>query len=444
MKTSLEDISSVKKKVIIEIESKEVDGKINAAYRDLGQRAKIPGFRPGKIPRNILERRFSNEVAEDVVRDLINETLPKAITDLEIMPLGTPLLEKDALEKGQEFKYSATIEVRPSFEVDDYMGIEVEKEKNAVSEEDVAERLEQIRQANGDMKTISEDRSVQNDDYVELNYDVYEGDQSLDELKANNFLLKVGSHEFNEQFEEALVGLTKNTEKEIFAEFPADYANPKFAGKSFRFIAKVIDIKEMVVPEMNDDFAQKLGADFETLEDLKSKLKETMINQEEQRIDSELRERLLDKISATLDFEYPEVLVESELNYAFESFKQNLSQNGANLEMAGITEEKFRADFRGASEMRVKKMLILDEIARKDNVEVDDDDLQKAYEDQAAGMGMQPDMIRQYYEGRGMVDSLKEKLIGEKTLKLLVENAKILEVNGEKLKKNETAEKESE
>ena len=149
MKTSLEDISSVKKKLLIEIEAKEVDKKLNAAYRDLGKRAKISGFRPGKVPKKILERRVGDDVADDVTKDLINESFPKALQELDTMPLGTPALEKEDLKQGQDFKYSAVIEIRPQFEVKNYLGIEVEKEKSSIPEEEVEARIEQIRQAIG-------------------------------------------------------------------------------------------------------------------------------------------------------------------------------------------------------------------------------------------------------------------------------------------------------
>ncbi len=160
MKTRLEDISSVKKKLIIEIESKEVDKKINEAYRELGKKAKIPGFRPGKVPRKILERRFSDDVAEDVTRDLITESFPKALAEVDTMPLGTPSLEKETLKQSQNFQYSAVIEVRPRFELKDYLGLEVEKEKYSVTDEDVENRIEKIRQANGYMYSIEQEWAV--------------------------------------------------------------------------------------------------------------------------------------------------------------------------------------------------------------------------------------------------------------------------------------------
>lgn len=429
MKTSLEEISPVKKKLSIEIESKEVDKKLNKAYRELGKKAKIAGFRPGKVPRNILEIRFSAQVGEDVTRDLISETLPLAMQEVEIFPLGTPLLEKDLLKEGQNFKYSAVMEVRPEFVVKDYLKIEVEKEKLSISEEDVRKQLEQIREANGKLTTIDQDRPVKKDDYVVIDYEVFEQGKPLDGIKSRNFLMKVGSHEFHPGFDEALIGLHKGDETEIRVDFEKDHYHLKLAGRKVDFKVKVTEIKEMVLSELNDDFARNLGADIKDLEDLKSKVRESFIANEEKRIDKDLKKRILEKISANVDFELPQTLIESELDYAVESVKQNLTRSGSSLEKAGLSEEKLREDFKPTAKNRVKELLILGEIAKQDNIELSEEDLADSYKKIAENIGQDIETVRKYYEAKNLVGSLKEKLLEEKTLNYIVENAKILKVD---------------
>ena len=443
MKTSLEDITSVKKKLIVEIESKEVDKKLNAAYRELGKRAKIPGFRPGKVPRKILERRFEDDVLDDVTRDLINESFPKAIQELDTMPLGTPSLEKEILKQGQDFKFSAVIEVRPQFEVTDYLGLEVEKEKYSISDKDIDARIEQIQQSNGKLNVIEPERPVQKDDYVVLDYDVFEDERLLEDMKKTNFLLKLGGNEVHPQLEEGLIGLNKDDEAEIDVAFEKTYGNSELAGKNVKYKVKVNDIKELAIPELDDEFAVSLGADFKNLADLRNKMSETIENQEESRTDREMNARLLGKITDSIDFESPQILIESELDYAVKNFKQTLMQSGANMEQAGITEEKLRTDFRPASEKRVKEMLVLEEIAKKDKITVDEADLEAGFKNMAASMGQEPEIVRQYYEARGLIDSFKDKLVEEKTLNYLVENAKVLEVDRDELSENKNAEKET-
>jgi trigger factor len=429
MKTTLEDISAVKKKLLIEVESLEVDKKLDEAYRDLGKRAKIPGFRPGKVPRKILEGRFGNQVVEDVTKGLISETFPLAINEVEAFPLGPPLLEKETLKQGQSFKYSAVMEVRPQFEVKDYLGLDVEKEKFSVTEEDVRKQLEQIRESNGKLTSIEEQRPVQKNDYVILDYEGFEGDSPLEGIKSPNFLLKVGSNDFHPKFEESLIGLNKESETEIKVDFEETYRHSKLAGKSVKFKTRITDIKEMVLPDLNDEFAKNLGAEFKDLADLKDKVRESITAQEKKGVDRDLKRRLMEKISAGVDFELPQVLVDSEVDYAIENIKQNLIRSGSNLEKAGISEEKIRKDFKPASEKHVKEMLILGEIAVQEKITVKEEDLSEGYKDLAATMGQDPETIRKYYEARKLVDSLKEKLLEEKTLNYLVEHANITEVD---------------
>ncbi len=428
MKTSLEDISSVKKKLSIEIEPKEVDKKLNDAYRELGKKAKIPGFRPGKIPRKILEAHFSPQVTDDVSRNLINETLPTALQEAGTFPLGAPVLEKEILKQGQSFKYSAVMEVRPEFELKDYLGLEVEKEELSISEEDIEKQLDQIREANGKLTSITEDRPVQKDDFVVIDYEGFEEGKPLGGIKSPNFLLKVGSHEFHPVFEQALLGLKKDDKTEVNVAFEDNYHHSKLAGKSVTFKVRILDIKEMILPELNDEFAQNLGADIKDLADLKKKVTESVTAREEKRIESELKQEILKKIADSVDFELPQTLVETEIEYAVENVRQNLIRSGSNLEKAGLTEEILRKEFASASEKRVKNLLILGEIAKKKEIDINEEDITNAFEKMSATTGQDAETLKKYYEVENLLTPLKERLLEEKTLKYLVENAKITKV----------------
>ncbi|MBK5100081.1 MAG: trigger factor [Desulfobacteraceae bacterium] len=428
MKTRLEEISAVKKKLSIEIESQEVDRKLNEAYREVGKKAGIPGFRPGKVPRKVLERYFGKQVVDDVMTNLVNETFPRAIEEVEAFPLGVPLLEKGSLKQGQDFKYTALMEVRPQFELKDYLGLEAEKERCSVTEEDAQNRLEEIRKAHGKLTAIEQDRPIKKDDYVVLEYEGFEEGQPLEGIKSTNFLLKVGSHDFHPAFEDSLIGLNKDDQKEIEADFEESYYHSRLAGKKVDFKVKIIDIKEMVLPELNDEFVLNLGADFKGLDELKNKVREALTAEEEKRIDRELKQRLSQKISESVDLELPEGVVESEINYAVENVKQNLIRGGSSLEKTGLTQEKLREDFRPGSEKRVKEMFILGEIAKREKITVDDEDLEKGFRELALSMGQSPEALREYYEARNLVDTLRNKLLEEKTLNYLVEHANIIDV----------------
>ncbi len=427
MKTDLENLSPVKKKIKIEIEAGEVTKKIDEAYKDLKKGVKLPGFRPGKAPRTLLERQFGDQVMEDVARKLINETFLKAVEETNVSPLNMPVFENGILKAGQNFSYSAVMEVRPEFDIKDYIGLEVEKEICSVSDEDVDKQLEEIRKSRGTLTSITEDRGIEDGDYAVIEFRGFEDDKPLEGAEGSNFLLQVGSNHFHQDFEKALIGLKKGADSEIKVDFEENYSQPKLAGKSVRFEVKVEDVKEMILPDLDDALAKDLGADFESLDELKKKIEENLQTQEEKRIDRELKGRLMDKISESVDFELPESLVESELDNGVERIKQSLLRSGSNLEKAGLDEGRLREDLAPTSKKRVKEMLILDEIAKRDDLTIDEAELSEGFREMSAGLGQQPEIIRKYYEANNLLESFRVQLLEEKTLNYLVENANIID-----------------
>jgi trigger factor len=442
MKTTLEDISPVKKKLLVEIDSKEVDKRLNQAYGEIRKRAKIPGFRPGKVPRKILETYFGNQVTDDVTRELISESFPKAVDEVKTFPLGQPILEKEALKQGQGFNYSAIIEVRPEFEIKDYLGLDVEKEIFSIGEEDVQKRLEEIREANGKMVSIEEERLIRDGDFVIVDYEGFEDSRPMEDVKSSNLLVKVGKNDFHPKFDEALIGLKKEDAREVGIDFEEDFYHKKLAGKSVNFKIKIVDIKELVLPELNDEFAGKLGADLKDLDGLKNEIEKAITSQEEKRINGELKQRLLEKISEGIDFELPEVLIDAYIVFSARTLNDNLERSGSSLEKAGISEAGLKKEFRPGSEKRVREMLILDRIAKQDQINIDDSDLEEGYGKLAESMGQDVETVKKYYEARGQVDSLKEEMLKEKTLNYLVDNANISEVERDALSQGEGLEKE--
>ena len=443
MKTSLEEISPVKKRLSVEIESQEVDKKISESFRELGKRAKIPGFRPGKAPRKILENYYGAQITEEVEKTLISETFPKAIKEAEAVPLGTPLLEKGTLKQGRNFKYSAVMEVRPQFEVKNHLGLKLEKEEISITEEDIENELQRIREANGKLNSIDKGRPIREGDYAVLDYEGFEGGQPLDGIKASNFLLKVGAGDFHPKFEAPLIGLNKEAEIEIPVEFENDYHHAGLAGKKADFKVKILDVKELELPDLDDEFARNISSEFNDLGDLRKKISETLTAQEEKRIDSDLKLKLLQKISESVDFELPQTLVESEINYAVENVRQNLLRSGSNFEKAGLSEEKLREDFKTSAEKRVKDLLILGRIAEQDDIEVDEKDLAEGFKELAERTGQDLEVLKKYYEARNMVDALKEKLLEEKTLNYLVKHAKV-SLKGKELQNQDALESKEE
>jgi trigger factor len=437
MKTNLEAISSVKKRLTVEIDAADVDKKIVESYQVLKKTATLPGFRKGKIPQKLLEQYFSDRVVDTVARELVNETLPKAFEETETYPINTPLIENETVKNGQIFKYTAIMEVRPKFELKDYKGLEVEKELVKVTNEDVIHQLEEIRRMNGKLKNVEEKRGIQPEDIAIIQYEGFENDLPLQGIKADQFMIQMGNNPFPPDFEKGLIGLKTGDQAEINVDFPKDYNHQKLAGKNVLFKVKVLELKALDLPELNNDFVQTLGADLQDVESLKTRIKEQLVTREEDRVDKELKQRLLNKIARTVDFELPESLVESELEQALENLKRTLTRSGSSMEKSGLREDRLRQEMRPGSEKRVKNFLILAEIANRDDIHVEEQDLTEGFEQMGKSMNQDPKIVRQFYEAQNMISPFRVRLLEEKTLKYLLENAKIKEVEADKVTREE-------
>ncbi len=433
MKTTLTDISPVKKRLLVEIDAEEVTKKLNQAYGDIRKRVKVPGFRPGKAPRKILESYYGNQVRDDVTKELIADSFPKAIDETKAFPLGQPVLEKESLKQGENFVYSAVLEVRPEFEVKNHLGVEVEKEILSVSDEDVQKRLEEIRTANGKLASIAEKRPIGEGDYAIVDYKGFENGQPIEGIQSSNLLVKVGKHDFHAKFDEALIGLSKDDETEFAIDFEKDFYHTQLAGKRVHFKTRIIDVKELTLPELDDAFAGSLGSDFRDLESLKEEIRKAITSEEESRVDRELKQRLIERISEGLHFELPEVLVQAETDFSIKRFRDNLQRGGASIEKMGLSEEGLKKDFRPVSEKRVREMLILEQIAKQEQITLTNEDLEEGYRGLAQNMGQDVETVKKYYEARGQVDNLREEVLREKTLKYLTDHATISEVKRESL-----------
>ena len=426
MKTTLEDLSQVRKKLIIEIGPQEVDRRIEAAYRDLGKKAQIPGFRPGKIPRKILENRFGQQVLEDLTKDLVNETLPKAAEEVELIPLAMPIVQSETLKAGQGLTYSAVIETKPEFEL---------KERLSIGEEEVERQLTEIRKSRGAMVSNQEERGVKEGDFAIIDYQGYDGEEALEGIKGENLALEIKTEgSIHPDLGMALVGLRKGQSADVPLDFAEDYLHSTLAGKKVNFRVDSLDIQEVELPALDDDFAKGLEADIENLADLKEKIKAELLKREEQRIDAELKKALLKKIADRVDFELPEALVQDELSYAVQSIKQNFMRSGTSLEKVGLNEEKLKQEIRPKSESRVKDMLILGEVARQKDLNVSEGETSEGFARLAAGMGQDPVGIRRYYEANNLMGTFRRGLLEEKTLNYLVKCAKVKEVDASESK----------
>jgi len=424
MNVNVEDISSIKKKVSIEISEDQVTKEVDSFYRELGRKAKIKGFRPGKVPRNILERHFKDYVKAEVVQKLVQDTYPTALSETNLHPVSNPMIDPGDLESGKPFQYSATIEVKPEIKLEEYLGLNIEGKKEEVKDEEVEERLKGLQNLHANLKTIQEARPIQNGDFVIVDYEARMDGKPLEEGKAIDLTVEVGSGRFIPAFEEKLIGLRLEEEKEIEVSFPEDYGYKKWAGKTISFHVKIKEIKEKILPILDDEFAKDLG-DYSSLEELKDKLKQEIEREKKLALERQLKDQMVDQLLQKNTFEVPESLVEEQTKTLVSDTKLRLATQGIKIDTLGISEEKLQEDYREAAMRQVRTFLILEKIAGQEGITVTDEEVEDRFREISERTHQKFDVVKRYYEKNGLIPEVKAGIMNEKTLNLLLEKANI-------------------
>jgi trigger factor len=424
MKVTVEELSAVKKKVNVEIPEEEVRGEIDSFYKDLGKKAKVKGFRPGKVPRSILERYFKDYAKGEVTQKLIQDSVPNAFTEASINPVSLPAIEPGELEAGKPFSYSATIDVKPEFTIQEYAGLKIEGKKEEVKEEEVENRLKNLQNLHANLKTISEPRPVQKGDYVVLDYEGRMDGKPLEEGKALDVAVEVGTGRFIPELEEKLVGILPDQEKEIEVSFPAEYGYEKWAGKTIFFHVKIKEIKEKILPVLDDEFAKDLG-DYASLEELKGKMRDDIAKAKETALERQLKDQIVDRLIEANPFEIPESLVEEQAKALVSEMKMRLASQGMDLQHLGVTEEKLHEDYRPAAEKQVRTYLVLEKIAEKEGVTATDEEVEKRLQEISEKSRQKLEAIKAYYEKNGLLPEVRAGILNEKILDLLLQRAEI-------------------
>jgi trigger factor len=424
MKASVEEISSIKKKVSIEIPEDQVTQEVESFYKDLGKKAKIKGFRPGKVPRDILERYFKDYIKAEVVQKLIQDTYPQALSEANLQPVSPPVVDPGEFENGKPFQYSAVIEVKPDIKLEGYTGLKIEGKKEEVKDEEVGERLKALQNLHANLKAISEARPIQAGDYVIIDYEASMDGKPLEGGKAIDFTVEVGSGQFIPALEEKLIGLKPEEEKEIEVSFPEDYGYKKWAGKTISFYVKIKEIKEKILPPLDDEFAKDLG-DYASFEELKAKLKGEIEKEKEQGLERQLKDQVVDQLLEANPFEVPDSLVEEQAKAMVSDTKLRLAAQGVVLKNLGVSEEKLQEDYKVMAQKQVRTFLILEKIAGQEGIAVTDDEADDRLREMSERMHQKFDVVKRYYEKNGLLPEVKDGIIRDKTLNFLLEKANI-------------------
>ena len=386
--------------------------------------AKVDGFRKGHVPADVLEKKFKKEIEGEILNHIISEEYRKAVEENNLSPIADIKLEKyENNEDNVEVVF--TIPVLPEINLGDYKSVKVEKEALDVNDEKVNAEIEIMRSNAGKLKEVADDEAAQDKDVTNINFEGFIDGEAFDGGKAEGFDLTLGSKSFIDTFEDQIIGHKKGDEFDVNVTFPEEYHAENLKGKPAVFKVKINSIKRKEEAELNEDLAKELG--YDSVEDLKAKTKENLTKREEARIENEYRGKVVDAVVDSINFEIPEAVVEREIQFQINRFAQQLQMQGMSLnqyfEMTGQDIEKMRESIKESAEKSVKRDLVLTEIAKAENVEATEEEVNAELDRTALMYGMDREgliaEVRKSGNYARFIDEIKYQIINRKTVDLL-------------------------
>lgn len=412
----------------IEVSGEEFNGALDQAFKKVVKDVQIPGFRKGRIPRNIFENRFG---VESLYQDAVDLVLPgaysNAVEEAGIEPIDQPSFDVGEINKNEPVVFTATVQVKPEAKLGEYKGLEVEAKDVEVTEEEVEKSLEELREKHVEL-IIKEEGQVEDGDTVVIDFEGFTDGEPFEGGKGENHSLEIGSGQFIPGFEEKLVGKASGEETEVELTFPEDYHAEDLAGKEAMFKVTIHEIKSKELPELDDDFAQDVDEEAETLEELTAKTRKELEESKQQAAEAEKRETLIEKASENTEVEIPDVMVENELEQMMKEFEQRLQMQGMTLEMytqfSGQDEDQFKDQMRDDAQKRVKTNLTLEAIVQAEDLQVPAEEVDAELEKMAKMYDTNKEQLIMMLGGNTNV--LENDLKFQKAIDFLVDQSKTI------------------
>ena len=410
----------------VEVPAEEVNVGLDKAFKKVVKEINVPGFRKGKMPRQMFEKRFGVEsLYQDAIDFILPDAYANAIEEAGVNPVDRPEIEIDTIEKGQPLVFTAKVTVKPEVALGEYKGLEVAKPETEVTDEEIEEKLKENQERFAEL-AIKEDEAIVEGDTAVIDFEGFVDGEVFEGGAGNDYSLEIGSNSFIPGFEEQLVGVKSGEEKEVDVTFPEEYHAAELAGKKAMFKVKVNEVKTKELPAMNDDFAKEIDSEVSSLEELRTKMKEAAAAEKSSNADAALRDELVQKAAENATIDIPQAMIDSEMDRMMQDFEQRLTQQGMNLELyfqfSGQDEAALREQMKGDAETRVRVSLTLEAIAAAENMEVTSEDIDKELEKMAGQFNMD---IEQIKTALGGTEMLENDIRMQNTVELLVENAKI-------------------
>ncbi len=424
MSVQVENLEKNMVKLTIEVSAEELEKAIQAAYLKEKSRISLPGFRKGKVPRAMIEKMYGVEIFfEDAANMLITQEYPKAVDESGTDVVSRPEIDIAQLEKGKPFIFTAEVAVRPEVMLGEYKGISVTKIDTTVSEEELNVEIDKERKSNARTITV-EDRAIEEGDIAVIDFEGFTDGVAFEGGKGENHSLVIGSHSFIEGFEEQLVGRKTGEELDVNVTFPEEYHAQELAGKPAVFKVKINEIKMEEMPELDDEFAQDVS-EFDTLAEYKESVEKMLVERKQEEGKRAQEIEAVDSIVEASQMEIPDVMIETQAQSMVEDFANRISQQGLSMEQymqfSGTTMEQMLEQTKPEALKRIQSSLVLEEIAKKEDIQVTEEDIDAELDKMAKMYGMEADQLKEFM-GESEKESMKIELAVQKAVALIMEH----------------------
>lgn len=433
MEVNITDLSPCKKQLRIEIDAETVNAKFDAVAKDFRRHAHLPGFRQGKAPLANVMRSYGDKIGEEAKRTLMSDSYAKALKENELRPVIMPEVEELQFGHGKPFQYLATLEVTPAFEMPEYIGIEVEKERRSVNDADIAKALDTLREQR--VSYADMDRPAVEDDFIVVNFTGTIDDKPITDLikvargltEQKNFWLHKTQNPLIPGTVEALIGSSKGDKKTVTVTIPDDFVYEEIVGKEAKYEIEIVQVKEKSLPELDDKFAKGFGA--ESMDKLREGVESDLKNELEYSKKKSIRNQCVDKLLGAVNCDLPETIVNEATRAAVHNIVQQNHQRGVGKEIIEENKDKIYANAKTDAEVRVKANYILSKIAEKEGIKVTDQELSRQVAAMAAQQKVKPQKLAQQLKDNGTIYQVQEEIMNAKVIDLLEEKAKVTEID---------------
>jgi trigger factor len=424
MEYNVQDISPVKKQINIEVPAEEVHAALAATTAMYSKEADIKGFRKGKVPSSVIEGKFKKQIYNEAATELINVHINQIIAELKVNPLTRIEVDAGEMKKGEGFNYSISFEVTPQIDLPDYYGVSIEEEDVEVKADEVQAVIDRVRNNLAEYELVDEDRPPKDGEAVVIDFEAFKDGKPVEGVKVDNFQMTLGEGNALIAFEDLVKKLVPGQTDEAEITLPEDFLNNELAGQDVLMKITLYSIKEKKLPDIDDELAQKAGG-FESFEKMKEIIEQSYITSRKQLNKSTAQKKALDELKAKVEFELPESLVEGRIAQKINELKNQMEKKGRSFESLGKSREELQEMFQDDARDLVKSQLFLLAVADKEELSVEQQEIDAYLQSLAQSSGQQFDQIKNFYEQNNLMFALKDSIMADKAMELIYEKAEI-------------------